>query len=86
MGLLREDDPVDHPGTRRDVALVDVELPPLAEWDACCRVILQAEAYAIHERDLRTRPNIFARVTRERLLSGAMLSAADIAAFWICGR
>ncbi len=57
--------------------VVDIDLPPLAEWDACCRVILQAEAYAIHERDLRTRPNIFARVTRERLLSGAMLSAAD---------
>lgn len=57
--------------------LVDIDLPPLGEWDACCRVILQAEAYAIHERDLRTRPGIFARVTRERLLSGAMLSAAD---------
>ncbi|MSP49982.1 MAG: amidase [Alphaproteobacteria bacterium] len=57
--------------------LVDVQLPALAEWDACCRVILQAEAYAIHEKDLRTRPHIFARVTRERLLSGAMLSAAD---------
>jgi aspartyl-tRNA(Asn)/glutamyl-tRNA(Gln) amidotransferase subunit A len=57
--------------------LVDIALPPLAEWDACCRVILQAEAYAIHEKDLRSRPHIFARVTRERLLSGAMLSAAD---------
>ncbi len=57
--------------------LVDVDLPALGEWDACCRVILQAEAYAIHEKDLRTRPEIFARVTRERLLSGAMLSAAD---------
>jgi aspartyl-tRNA(Asn)/glutamyl-tRNA(Gln) amidotransferase subunit A len=57
--------------------LVDIDLPPLADWDACCRVILQAEAYAIHEKDLRRRPSIFARVTRERLLSGSMLSAAD---------
>ncbi len=38
--------------------LVDVELPPHADWDACVRVILYAEAYAIHERDLADRPHL----------------------------
>jgi aspartyl-tRNA(Asn)/glutamyl-tRNA(Gln) amidotransferase subunit A len=57
--------------------LTEVSLPKLADWDNCCRVIVQAEAYAIHERDLKARPQDYARITRERLLSGALLSAAD---------
>jgi aspartyl-tRNA(Asn)/glutamyl-tRNA(Gln) amidotransferase subunit A len=57
--------------------LVEVNLPPLADWDATCRIILQAEAYAIHERDLKRRPQDYARITRERLVSGAMLRAVD---------
>jgi aspartyl-tRNA(Asn)/glutamyl-tRNA(Gln) amidotransferase subunit A len=57
--------------------LVDISLPPLAEWDACCRIILQCEAFAIHEQDLKTRPQDYARITRERLVAGAMLRAVD---------
>jgi aspartyl-tRNA(Asn)/glutamyl-tRNA(Gln) amidotransferase subunit A len=56
---------------------VEVDLPPLSVWDACGRVIWQAEAYAIHEADLRRRPHAFARETSTRLLAGAGLSAAD---------
>ncbi len=57
--------------------LVEVTLPPLADWDACCRIILQAEAFAVHEQDLKTRPQDYAKITRERLISGAMLRAVD---------
>jgi aspartyl-tRNA(Asn)/glutamyl-tRNA(Gln) amidotransferase subunit A len=57
--------------------LVDIDLPALAQWDACCRIILQAEAYAIHEKDLKARPNDFAWITRQRLVSGAGISAGD---------
>ncbi|MBI1779024.1 MAG: amidase [Proteobacteria bacterium] len=62
---------------RLGAKLVEVKLPPLSDWDAVCRVILQAEAFAIHEQDLKTRPQDYAKVTRERLVSGAMLRAVD---------
>ncbi|HEX3498332.1 MAG TPA: amidase [Stellaceae bacterium] len=57
--------------------LVPVTLPPHQDWDACCRVILYAEAYAIHERDLAERPEQYAAITRARLFSGQVVSAAD---------
>jgi aspartyl-tRNA(Asn)/glutamyl-tRNA(Gln) amidotransferase subunit A len=57
--------------------LVPVTLPPHQDWDACCRVILYAEAYAIHERDLAERPEKYAAITRARLFSGQVVSAGD---------
>jgi len=57
--------------------LVPVSLPPHQDWDACCRIILYAEAYAIHERDLAERPERYAAITRARLFSGQVVSAAD---------
>jgi len=57
--------------------LVEVDLPPLPEWNACGRIIWQAEGYAIHEAELRRRPHLFSRETSTRLLAGAGLSAAD---------
>src|SRR5258708_32412778 len=46
--------------------LVPLTLPPHQDWDACCRIILYAEAYAIHERDLASRPERYAPSTRAR--------------------
>lgn len=57
--------------------LVAVELPKLEDWDACCLIILYGEAYAIHERDLKERPDQYAMITRARLLTGEKLTAAD---------
>jgi aspartyl-tRNA(Asn)/glutamyl-tRNA(Gln) amidotransferase subunit A len=57
--------------------LVPVTLPPHQDWDACCRIILYAEAYAIHERDLAERPEKYAAITRARLFAGQIVSAAD---------
>lgn len=55
----------------------DVSLPDYDVFEAAGRVILQAEAHAIHESSLRERPGDYARYTYLRLMSGAALSAAD---------
>jgi aspartyl-tRNA(Asn)/glutamyl-tRNA(Gln) amidotransferase subunit A len=55
----------------------EVRLPPLAEWNTPTRIIIAAEAYAVHERWLRTRPQDYGARGRERLLQGALLRAAD---------
>jgi len=53
-----------------------IRLSPLPLWTDCNRTIHQAEAYAIHERDVQERPEDFAALTRNRLLPGAFVSAA----------
>jgi aspartyl-tRNA(Asn)/glutamyl-tRNA(Gln) amidotransferase subunit A len=53
-----------------------IRLSPLPLWTDCNRTIHQAEAYAIHEKDLQERPEDFAALTRNRILSGAFVSAA----------
>ncbi|MGH8660331.1 MAG: amidase family protein, partial [Burkholderiales bacterium] len=55
----------------------EVESAPLGEWNACNRTILSSEAYAIHEKWLRERPQDYGRLARERILSGAFVRAAD---------
>jgi aspartyl-tRNA(Asn)/glutamyl-tRNA(Gln) amidotransferase subunit A len=53
-------------------------LPDFELFNACGRVILAAEAYAIHETDLLARPLDYARYTYQRMMVGATLSAADL--------
>ena len=55
----------------------EVDMPPFEQFDACCRVILFGEAYAIHETDLKTRPYAYGRYAYQQLISGAVLSAGD---------
>jgi aspartyl-tRNA(Asn)/glutamyl-tRNA(Gln) amidotransferase subunit A len=59
-------------------AVEEVELPAFELFNACGRIIMTAEAYAIHEDDLRTRPLDFGRYTYQRLIPGAAISAADL--------
>ena len=40
--------------------------------------IAAAEAYAVHEQDLLTRPRDYGRYTYQRMMVGATLSAADL--------
>ncbi|SEQ20845.1 aspartyl-tRNA(Asn)/glutamyl-tRNA(Gln) amidotransferase subunit A [Faunimonas pinastri] len=58
--------------------VVEIDLPAFDLFNACGRVILTAEAYAIHEKDLKTRPLDYGRYTYQRFAPGAVLSAADL--------
>jgi aspartyl-tRNA(Asn)/glutamyl-tRNA(Gln) amidotransferase subunit A len=55
----------------------DIHLPRLQEFAAAQRVILQAEAWAIHAKWLRERPGDYAEISRRKLMPGAFLSAGD---------
>ena len=55
----------------------EIRLPALQDYAACGQLILAAEAFAVHERWLKQRPEDYGARARERLLAGATLSAAD---------
>jgi aspartyl-tRNA(Asn)/glutamyl-tRNA(Gln) amidotransferase subunit A len=55
----------------------EITLPPLQDFSACGQIILAAEAYAVHERWLKERPQDYGARARERLLAGARLRAVD---------
>jgi len=57
--------------------IIDVTLPSKRRMDAATQTILLAEGFAIHGEWLRTRPQDYGRVTRERLMMGAFVSGAD---------
>ncbi len=59
-------------------AVGEVTLPDFEIFNACGRVIIAAEAYAIHEQDLKDRPLDYGRYTYQRMVAGATLSAADL--------
>jgi len=60
---------------RLGAEVVEVTLPPNDHFQACARTISHSESFAIHARDLQTRPELYARVTRERLSLGAFVTA-----------
>jgi len=55
----------------------NVVLPPLSEFAAVNRVILNSEAWAIHAPWLRQRPGDYGQLARRRLMAGAFLTAGD---------
>jgi aspartyl-tRNA(Asn)/glutamyl-tRNA(Gln) amidotransferase subunit A len=57
--------------------LVDLQLSPLIDYLDANRLIMLAEAYALHETDFRERPHLFGRHMFARVALGAFLSAAD---------
>lgn len=59
-------------------AVDEAEFPPFELFNACGRVIMTAESYAIHEEALKARPLDFGRYTYQRIVPGAALSAADL--------
>lgn len=58
-------------------AITDVVLPGLADFHACTATIMMAEAFAVHERDLKERPLEFTALSRARATLGAFIGAAD---------
>ncbi len=59
---------------RLGAEVVEVALPSLKRFEAACWTILHAESFAIHQQDLRHRPEAYGRVTRERLMLGAFVT------------
>ena len=55
----------------------DVMLPSLWDFSAVFSVVGRAEAYAVHERDLMERPQLYTRFARDRLRLGAFIGAGD---------
>ncbi|MCP5152796.1 MAG: amidase [Ectothiorhodospiraceae bacterium] len=66
-------DVLTHLGAR----VVEVSLPSIDDYQAVYRVIAMAEAFAIHEADLRERPDHYGAVFRYRIMPGAFVSAAE---------
>ncbi|MEV0642253.1 amidase [Streptomyces sp. NPDC050619] len=58
--------------------VVTVDLPDLAVFGACGRVIMAAEAFAVHQDDIRSRPREFGRYTYQRVAAGATVLASDL--------
>ena len=63
---------------RLGATVEEITLPDFELFHACGRVIAAAEAYAVHEQDLLTRPLDYGRYTYQRMMVGATLSAADL--------
>ena len=55
----------------------DIALPDYALYAAAGRVIMMAEAYAIHEADMRHRLLDYGEITANRFVLGATIGAAD---------
>src|SRR5579872_5918323 len=56
----------------------EIELPDYELYNACGRVIMFAEAYAIHEKDFQTRPLDYGLYTYLRMSMGAFITATDL--------
>ncbi len=57
--------------------LREISTAPLNEYIACNRTILTSEAFAVHEKWMRERPQDYGALARERIMAGAFVRAAD---------
>ncbi len=55
----------------------ELQLEPLELYAACSRTLITSEAYAVHEKWLRERPDDYGASLRQRLLPGAFVRAVD---------
>ena len=58
-------------------AVRELTLSPLADWAACGVTIMLAEAYAIHEANLRRRFTDYGEAFRDRMVLAGLITAAD---------
>ncbi|MEJ1161307.1 amidase [Prosthecomicrobium sp. N25] len=56
----------------------EVTLPDYELFNAAGRLILFSEAYAIHEKDLQTRPLDYGALTQMRMILGGFIQASDL--------
>jgi aspartyl-tRNA(Asn)/glutamyl-tRNA(Gln) amidotransferase subunit A len=57
--------------------IVQVSLPPFDLFNACGRIVMAAEAFALHERWVRSQPLDYSRNAFRKIAVGALVSAAD---------
>lgn len=55
--------------------VANVSLPPIADLNACGRIILLSEGFSIHRATLSARPEDYGQFTRDRMRLGAFISA-----------
>lgn len=58
-------------------SIKEIHLSPLNEWATCGTIIMMAEAYAIHETNLRTRFMDYGEVFRDRMALAGLITSAD---------
>jgi aspartyl-tRNA(Asn)/glutamyl-tRNA(Gln) amidotransferase subunit A len=54
-----------------------VEPPPMQVFNDAKKIIAIAELYSIHEKDLKTRPELFGASLRNRIIAGSLVRAED---------
>lgn len=55
----------------------EINLSPLAEWNACGMIIMLAESYAIHEANLQERFMDYGEVFRDRMAIAGLFTSSD---------
>ncbi len=63
---------------RLGATVEEITLPDYALLNACGRVIMLSEAFAIHEQDFQARPLDFGLLTYLRMTPGAFITAVDL--------
>ena len=63
---------------RLGATVEDVTLPDYALFNACGRVIMYTEAFALHEKEFRERPLDFGKLTYMRMCMGAFVTGSDL--------
>ena len=92
IGVVRQFHETDHQGTREakiafedalrvlhglGAELVEVTLPNIWDFHACCFANMIAEAFAIHGEDLRDRPDHYGEFMRLRMMIAGLMTAED---------
>ncbi len=55
----------------------EITLPPLSDFAACGSMILLSEAFAIHEPEIKGKPELYGEILRDRLLLAGLIDASD---------
>jgi aspartyl-tRNA(Asn)/glutamyl-tRNA(Gln) amidotransferase subunit A len=63
---------------RLGASVEEITLPDYELFNACGRLILTAEAYAVHEENLIKRAADYGRFAYQRMMPGVIVSAADL--------
>ena len=63
---------------RLGATVEEIRLPDYALFNACGRVVMLSEAFAIHEQDFQARPLDYGLLTYLRMTLGAFITAADL--------